>query len=209
MLKMIFCLLALACLPSRAWSQAHPELKDAPKNLSSVNIKPRLGDRFFIESILNEVFGPEGAAVTLREVFLKGHSLAGPCDFYEQVRTGDSVSAILDSHSVCLGGKAGSRLAMNPVDSVVREGVIAHACEVLSDTALALLHAVQKTGAKNLAEKPSAKTISAAMQLFNPAPKTDGVVVKKILGSVKSFLPELQWKIIFRSLCSDVSWQIL
>ena len=89
----------------------------------------RLGDRFYIESVLIDVFGNSLRPVTQKYIINSAGALSGPCDNYEQVRIGDKADSFADPHSACPGGKLATTIPTIGSSSLLRQGYIAKTCE--------------------------------------------------------------------------------
>ena len=160
-----------------------PEAKEIWTAGSVANVRPRLGDRFYVESVLRSVYGPPSIDLTQKEILELGTALGGPCDQYEQVRIGNGADDILDARTKCPNGKSGSRIPMVPNDSVVREGRISYTCGVLSTNLHSLEFAVKQANGHGFEESPRKETIMNAMRLFTPVRKPDPVLVDQLFSS--------------------------
>ncbi len=183
---------------------------DEPKKTSATVIKPRLGDRYFIKSVLTFVYGAEATPYVRQYIMSNGQNFGGPCDEYEQVRKKNV--ELVDVETACPGKKSGSRLSQIPNESVVRLGYLFRTCDVLGEDKVTLNNAVKKVGKINV--RPKAADYFNVIKLFNSTAQTtanDSAVYEEI-SSQDSYIKlpaEKQWQLLFGVTCKSTDWQLL
>lgn len=197
-------------LPANAEEPPHGMTQPLPKPITA---KPRLGDRFFMKSVLSHVFGPAADQIIRENIFYNGTVFGGPCDEYEQIRTGkESPKQLVDPDTYCPGDKIGTRLTQVPEENVIRIGYLAKACGELVAKRETLVFAVMKVG--NLEQSPASAEYFKVIKLFNPTESIsskDTEFFSKLESDEKfrRLSPEDRWRLLLKMTCTSSDWQIL
>ncbi len=183
-----------------------------PKKSTNLVIVPRLGDRYYLKSVLTNVFGPRSIPYIRENIMANGQVFGGPCDEYEQVRTGLKVFDLADIETACPGEKSGSRLSQIPDESVIRLGYLFRTCDALVRDKSILNFAVKKAG--QLSKNPTAENYFNIVRLFDVTAditNKDSEVFEKISSqdSYKKLPSEKQWQLLFGLTCKSTDWQVL
>lgn len=169
-----------------------------------------LADRYYVKSVLINVFGDSANSTIDEKIIKNGAHFGGPCDMYQQVRTGKLDADIKDQSTFCLDGATGTRLPLVAKNNMFRESVMSLVCQQLSQNSKTLNFALKKsgTGIDNL---PNTQSIDNVVKLFNPVAEHSTAMANSLLKSksLKKLSPPEQWQIIVKSVCTDISWQIL
>ena len=175
----------------------------------SINI--RMGDRFFIQAVLNGIFGPGALEITYKRIFLQASVFGGPCDFNEQVRVSNSEEGIDDPNSLCPGGIMASRLPLVPNHNPLRYAYIRLACAELTSSPKNIQYAMSRVNQANNKFLTGPEEVSYAYQLFHPMielPDKNMILnLEKIVKSPST--GKLDWPKLFYILCTDPSWQLI
>ncbi|MBI3556003.1 MAG: hypothetical protein HY074_07055 [Deltaproteobacteria bacterium] len=176
----------------------------------TVTVKLRLGDRFFIESVLTDIFGPAATVTTTKYIFKPASLYGGPCDIYEQVRIGQGAQDFADPRGACPGGKTAASLLVVGVSSMLRQGYVTRACELLATQPATLEYALRRLFPDGVYESPNPMNLAAAFQLFNPERNPSPGIVAA-LQQLESREPDLKkrWSLIYLTLCMDPQWQVI
>lgn len=176
----------------------------------------RLGDRFFVQSVLLEIFGPQAAPITDKYIFEAAGSFAGPCDMYEQVRVGDLGEdldglgrKLADPSTRCPAGKSAFHAPMFGTPSVVRQGASLRTCHELVKNPKTMDYALKNLFQGKKVEAPSEKMVEAAFMMFNPEKPAPKGLAEAFLHTRGPAAEEPHWTKIFLGLCTDPSWQVL
>lgn len=175
-------------------------LLSPPSNGHTIVIKPRLGDRVFVASVLESVFGPNEEARLIAE---RPEVFGGFCDPYSLVRIAPGPKGFAGGTADC--GEQGSYQPseQNP-PSVVRQGYLIRACESLLGR--------PQTLARAIAQLPGAEinraAINAAFKLFFPEREPSEEVMES-LARIPGADNTIRWRGIFKVLCSDPAWQAI
>ncbi|MGZ3691333.1 MAG: hypothetical protein ACXVAX_07505 [Pseudobdellovibrio sp.] len=180
------------------------------KAKQTVVARLRLGDRFYIESVLNEIFGPSIEPITNKYIYLPASSFGGPCDPYEQVRIGSTRTELAEPRSLCPEGKGAANLPVIPSSQMMRQGYIAQACREITDNLnavnFALANAVKSI---NNNAPVNEKNVTDVFHLFYPTKQPSPEVVEA-LSKINSGKNETKtWSKILYTLCIDPAWQII
>ena len=177
---------------------------------SVVSFKPRLADRYYIKSVLLEVFGKQADAIIEKHIFQQGQIFGGACDEYEQIRIGPNQSDLRFKDALCPNGNVGSRITLTPNESVLRLGHLYKACEQLVNNKIALKFAVKQISRSN---EPQYQDYQSIKLLFNATAEDQASeqLAKKIFaGEAFRKLNAIQkWKLLFKLNCQNTDWQLL
>lgn len=157
----------------------------------AVSIRPRLGDRFYIRSVLINIFGPDSSERVNKIVFEDPSIFGGNCDPYE-------LSSCPQTFNAELGQS-----------SVVRQAKMLQACEVLVKDPKTLSFSLSHF-LLDKKHEVNRKNIAIAFSAFN----FERVAPEPVLESLNSIDQnvadeKLRWQKILFVLCSDPGWQIL
>lgn len=171
-----------------------------PSNGDTIVIKPRLGDRVFVASVLESVFGPSEEARLIAE---RPEIFGGFCDPYSLVRVAPGPNGFAGGTADC--GEQGSYqpTEQNP-PSVVRQGYLIRACESLVARPQALNYAIAQLPGTEV----NRASLIAAFQLFFPEREPSGEVMES-LAKIPGADTSARWREVFKVLCSDPAWQAI
>ncbi|MGZ3771885.1 MAG: hypothetical protein ACXWRZ_17935 [Bdellovibrio sp.] len=165
----------------------------------------RIGDRFFVKSVFDAIFGPSVAKTTTDMVQNLIGKFGGSCD------------PMAESNQLCVGVDTSDYNApIIPASSAPREGQRMKTCNQILTSDTALLYAInQATGkdqnAVTASPIPNATDIAAAYNLFYPGQTPPDSVVTK-LGTVatqsnSSSAVLDSWRYLLTTLCWAPDWQ--
>ncbi len=179
-------------------------------NNNDVEIGLRLGDRFFVQSVLVEIFGLNAKEITYKFIITPASSFGGPCDIYEQVRIGNNFDSFADKESICPGGKFAATLPMIGVPSALRQGYVNQTCEVLTSNQKMVAYTLSRIFEKNKIETPKNVTLVRAFQFFYPEKTPSGKVLEVLMEiGINQPSVENRWAKVLLALCIDPSWQVI
>lgn len=169
-----------------------------------------LADRYYVKSVLVSVFGESAHNLIDEKIIKNGAHFGGPCDMYRQVRTGKLDQDIQDQSTFCQDGATGTRLPLIAPNNMFRESIMSLVCSELVNQTASLNHALKKANTSSIT-LPSSQSVGNIITLFNPVAENSRVLASSLVKnkSIKKLTPQNQWKIIIKSLCTDLSWQIL
>ena len=192
--------------------------------LSPAGASPRLGDRFFVKAVLDQVFGPSAAPITAAQIQNLVSIFGGACDPMGAMppngQNSDIVCPNVDAQII--------GASFIPPPSTSRAGQTIKVCNVLSfnDSALqfAIRAAIQSSDLTYLgaAPVPTQAQIQAAYHLFNPGSPdlpASGVDSLSALANatVDASYPRCAaqnrncqldpWRYVILALCGDPEWQ--
>lgn len=184
---------------------------------------PTLGDRAFVKSVLDDVFGPSAATVTTNQVYKMISIFGGQCDQMGQV------PAIGQGPDTCIGVDVSVFSSpFIPSSTASRAGQTVKVCNALSfnDTTLqyAIQQATQKTDLTYLKTNtiPTAAEIVKAFTLFYPGGLQPSQTVLDRLSALGAAAQNVgsscpgsdlnchldPWRYVFLALCYDQDWQV-
>ncbi len=175
--------------------------------LESSQESVRLGDRFYVKSFLDAIYGPAGTATTKSLILNALTKFGGPCDLASE------------SGLTCTGLDSADQSApVLPGTSTPREGQRMKACNVLSFNDTALQYAIRTiTGKTDLAyltttPLPSDSDIQLAYEMFYPG---RGTIASSTLSKLKTLAQTAQdaktldpWRYVILALCYAPDWQM-
>ncbi|MGZ6331442.1 MAG: hypothetical protein ACXWP5_02400 [Bdellovibrionota bacterium] len=199
-----------ACLAATAWAAPHPAMDFSRDLRPALTVHPRLGDRFYVESVLGDIFGPAARPITFKLIVTPASSFGGPCDIQAQVRVGPNPNDLADPHSACPGGKFAATLPMIGTPNMVRQGYVTRACEQLVASAPAMDHALGLLFGTQPPSQPEEASLLRAFQLFNPERQLDRAALSALAG-IAAGEKDLRkrWTYILLGLCLDPQWQLI
>lgn len=177
---------------------------DAPAELS-VESRVPMGDRLFVESALNDVYGPHPSLdfVLNTEIRPAQHLYGRPCNPYE---SGDSLDCELIVGNASLGMAASS--------SSGREASRLQTCLWLSASEETLNVALSKVAGS--ASEPSALTAMEVVRHFYPA--ADETLVNEAVAALVTLDQRMvaagetardRWRLQLLAVCESVGWEML
>lgn len=171
-----------------------------PGGGETIVIKPRLGDRLFVASVLESVFGPNEEA---RLISNRPEVFGGSCDPYTRVRTAPGPKGFAGGEEDC--GEQGTYqpTELNP-SSVVRQGYLIRACESLTSRKKTLAHALGQLPGLEI----NRESLTAAYQLFFPE-RLPGEAVIESLANIPGVDATARWQSVLKILCIDPTWQVI
>jgi hypothetical protein len=164
--------------------------------------RPKMGDRFYVASVLTQVFGPDSAPVVNPLVRDNMAAFGGPCD--QAGRVGGNN---------CGGRLSFSQLPMLPVSMATREGYRLRACETLTFDDNLLKYAVGQIEAATLLDPPNSTAVDKVYEQFYPGQKPTTAVHDALVDVVRKAsdgkTPLDGWRFLFMTVCSSPDWQLL
>jgi hypothetical protein len=164
----------------------------------TIVIKPRLGDRLFVASVLESVFGPNDEA---RVIANRLEIFGGFCDPYEKVRISPEPEGVVGGAGDCAERGAYQPTEQTPT-SVVRQGYLIRACDSLVARKQTMAHAMANLPGREI----DRESLTAAFQLFFPE-RIPGEAVIESLREISGTTTLSRWQKVFKVLCSDPGWQ--
>jgi hypothetical protein len=173
----------------------------------------RLGDRFFVESVLKDIYGPSVATITTPLIFTRLSFLGGPCDLKER-STSIVNSRLAINYLSCQGADLlDDHATLLPQSSSLRAGLITKACLSINALDSAVLYAAQAAGAGSTLAWPSSSQIANAYKLFYPGRtlRTDSeAALNAVVNGAKTNFPSAPiegWRYLLLSVCNTPEWQ--
>lgn len=195
----------------KAWARAEvvipPPTSGGNFLMETANSRLRLGNRHFLASRLDQVFGPSQAVKFDTIIRSQPIHFGGPCDKHN----GDFVK---DGNDEILGEcneRASSQSAIVPFPSSGRLAYMTRACDIASQSDAAIAYAVTRATGSNTTNRAVASAdIDALHKLFYlKSPSSD---VKAALQAVADTAQQSgyidSWRFVLFTLCSDPGWQI-
>ena len=179
----------------------------------------RLSDRYYVTSLLSDVFGPTAMSTLNNNVKIRMDSFGGGCDQYDRnVNSGltclnDDCNMINCNGATVLHNQIG-------VSSVIRQGWVLRACEEITNSNDAITYAAILIGAvttnnnrkpiKNVLATPTRQTMASAYGLFyrSTSPSDDVLTALNNVAVNETTSNLEKWRYIFLSLCTTPEWQV-
>ena len=189
----------------------------------------RLGNRFFVVSFLENIFGQENISraggrlydklkhnkypITTEYILSKRSVWGGGCDIYDLSEESIGVLEFPKNHCHFTGDPINPNLILG--SSVVREGYRIKTCEEILSIDSAIDHALSQADISS-GVSPAPESISKVYSLFFPTRNTDNddfmaLSTELVNLGQNDFASTSQehWRYILLTLCFDPSWQIL
>lgn len=174
--------------------------------------KLRIGDRIFVKSVLESIYGSEVSDITNRLIFTRISIFGGACDSKEHFAY-LSGTQLRSDYMSCQGvDLADDRAALVPSSSTLREGLVIKACTEINQRD-ARVSAVAQALGSSTASWPTLQNITAAYGLFYPGRTLPGKVetsLTALVAGAKSEFPSRPlegWRYLLLTLCKSPDWQ--
>ena len=192
----------------------------------------KLGNRFFVTSFLENIFGVENISssprgnyvhdgaqnvanrkfpLTVEYILSKRDLWGGPCDIYDMSENdqGNLEFPLRDCHRQ--GGNINPSLVGLP--NIIREGFRVKSCEEILNLNAAITHALNKVDLQENAEG-SLENITKVYSLFFPTRNTNSALARDSFESMQQVFNAADsslegWRHVLLTLCFDPSWQII
>jgi hypothetical protein len=183
---------------------------------------PNLADRFYIMSILKDVFGPSAETVdastsTGSQLYNRLNDFGTPCSFYEDYRILNN-GRLVRAHNdrPCIYGERSDWINANIISTatVSRQGYMINTCTAMVENATTLKAALTKingatySGAAPAMTRQKLATLYANFYRGRPEPSV-GIVDSLQLIFQYQTDPVKAWKAAIYSICVSSEWQVL
>lgn len=166
----------------------------------------QFADRYYIASTLSELFGPESKSIVTENILKNGNVFGGPCDVYEQIRTGENKFAS-DESIRCFNGKQEFDYPMRANASLLRESWMIKACTSL----------VKNTKTFSYFKKhhlvgfnARSEQIFEIQRLFDPNAKLNKPLNEYYFNKMKtSEDSEKKLRMLILEICTYPTWQLI
>ena len=167
----------------------------------------RLAARSYVSSTLNEIFGPAAKSSTYDYIFKQPTIFSGPCDVYEQIRTGHD--KIHDIATSCFERNDTSILPLYGKSNLLRSGYMIKICLKLTNNDEALNFALRKAGILNADRTLLKKDLKSLYKLFYPFKNINSKSTLALDSLAGEYKGKKKWKVVLNLLCTDPAWTIL
>lgn len=170
----------------------------------------RLGDRFYIESVFKNVFGPsyDTSSLVRSNIILKQSVFGGPCDIYEASKKGEDTDVAEFANLGCFDGNWNNDMIVGSTS--LREGWRIRACEqVIASNSTAVTYAFNKAGVSTSDSVPvTYEKVNSMYKLFYPVDDLADAAYQEIKGHDTSMGRTDFWKSVLVSFCITPQWQV-
>lgn len=186
---------------------------DAVANLEQGGLVIRMSDRYYVSSLLSDVFGPSSNTEINYLVKIKMDSFGGGCDQYDMNQNVSGACLNDDCNNVVCSG---AQVINNQigVSSVIRRGWLIRVCESISNDDYAILYAVQNihsqpTLTKSNVPAPTKNTLEKSYGLFYRSSAPDKAILSALTDISKEETNNFEkWRYVLLSICTTAEWQI-
>lgn len=175
--------------------------------------KPRLGDRFYVTNVFNNVFGPHNINFgkdIANYIYKKQSVLGGSCSTYEVNLSPGKAKEFPDLF--CVAGAGQSITPQIVQNTVIRDGYKTYICDRAygAYNSTAFMNAFAKAGVDRNAATFNTENMQKVYNLFFPDQEIPADTVTSILSTKPSFGGDTKklWDGILLSFCLDPTWQI-
>lgn len=185
------------------------------KNLEQSGLNIRMSDRFYVSSLLQDVFGEAANNPINNLVNAKMDSFGGGCDQYDR-NTNISNTCLNDNCTQVTCN--GAEIIHNQlgVSSVIRVGWLTKTCEEITNNDSATLYAVrnilvQPTVPQSGVPIPNNNTLKKSYELFyrsGVSPNNNILSALSTIAATETTNNFEKWRYVFLALCVTPEWQI-
>ncbi len=183
------------------------------KEKTATQYEPILADRFYLQSLFTDIFGPLAASTDSARIRINTTEFASPCSLYEDQNTFDSTKnqwVRADSAEACGRGLLNAA-QVNPKPTVSRQALVTRACSDLSSDSKTLDYALKRISNASAIPIPSEENIERLFHLFyrgKPAPQP-GLIESLLVMFPKEGVTKDHWSKVIFTVCASSLWQIL
>jgi hypothetical protein len=168
-----------------------------------------LADRYYIQSLMEDIFGPSAAAADSVKVFENAKDFGSPCALYESYL--DKDRKLANSMENC-GITSTARLNSHvmPIPTAARQGLMTRACSDWTQNTKTMSHALARIGPK-IPAATRANVVKLYRLFYRGKPDPDTSVVESLqlilnYGGAPSYNA---WRSAFFTVCASSYWQVL
>lgn len=175
---------------------------------------PILADRFYLKSLIEDVFGPRAAAVDSSRSFLNALDHGSACSIYTDHNIYEEAGkrwVPADRMEVC-GVRSTALLAaqVNPKSTVTRQALLTRACSDLTTDENTLTHALGRIS-PDAVPRADRENMLKLFRLFY-RDKSDPA--DRLLESLRVIFPAAgagrdHWRVALFTVCASSYWQVL
>ncbi|MBT3583795.1 MAG: hypothetical protein HN509_02720 [Halobacteriovoraceae bacterium] len=162
----------------------------------------RMGDRFYIASRLQRIFGAESSKTLEENILSKVRAFGGACSPYNVISEFQKEGKKRINHHTkyrCYSGLADSKVEPFIDAGILRTGHLHKTCDLLVAKQQTYQFAINLAGLGSNSAK-SDSNLKKMLRLFYPHSKKLPLALKKVKNP--------SWKLILSSLCKSDYWQI-
>lgn len=179
----------------------------APANLGDVKAELNVADRYYVESVLLQIFSPTSAADKnkLQVEIIERPEFGGPCDPYEPSET--TTAAVEFPRLRCLNGIS---TVLTSTANPMRFSLTTKTCERLVSETTSFTRAMSKIFGNGPIIAPNASSLSSAYSLFYQDENASSAITTALMDlSKKGSDANESWRLVLIALCISPGWQVL
>lgn len=236
-IKIFFTILALTCssltmfqncgapshtLSSIDLSSHHTDQNHWEKPIIETTYTPNIGDRFYIMSVLKDVFGPSAESVDTSsagsQIYSRISDFGTPCSPYEDYRILNNSNARARAHAdrLCEFSDRTDRMSANIISNATasRQGYMINLCTALVENNTTRNYALVKINGANFSGNAPAVTRQKLINLYanfyrgRPEPSPGVIDSLEMIFQYESDLVKA-WKAALYAVCASNHWQAL
>lgn len=181
----------------------------------STSYEPLLADRYYIQSLFADNFGPKAATVDTATMITDSLTNGSACNPYNDhsvaKRASDNAKLRANAMEVC-GVATASRITspVNPKPTVTRQAKMVRACSDLTTNNETFNFFLKKISAAPIPE-PSEENVVKAVDFFYRSTSTpDQPVIDSLRMLFSSQTPTVDdWRSVVYTICISPQWQVL
>ncbi len=213
------------CLPEQI-DKSVLQFKEAPKravassdeamvaDLEQGGLVIRMSDRYYVSSLLLDVFGTNANTAVVNYVKVKMDAFGGGCDQYDKTVNASNACLNDDCNNVQCNGTnvIDKQIGMS---SVIRQGWLIRACEDITNVDNAVLYTIRnvvenQTYVKATVPAPTVEGLIKAYGLFYRTGTPNEAVITALakVSDTETTSNFDKWRYVLLSLCVTPEWQI-
>lgn len=175
-----------------------------------ITSEQRLGDRYYIESVFREVFGPsyDTSSFVRNNIVVRQSVFGGPCDVYEASKKGENTTAMEFPNFGCFDANWNTDVIVGSTS--LREGWRIRACEqIVSSNSTAVTYALNKAGVSTSSGvQVTYEAVNSMFKLFYPIEELTDTAYQEIKAYDVSMGRTDFWKSVLVIFCITPEWQV-
>ncbi len=176
---------------------------------------PILADRYVIQSILQNIFGPSALSKDSVQVYYNAQEFGGPCSIYidhKKYNSSKDKWEQVEKAESCSRSSANLLIAqINSTATVTRQGLLNRTCSDLTSDETTFSYALNVISGNGSLPEPTEENIKKLVSSFyqiGPEPSQEIVDSLKVMFPLQDFAAS-HWRNAIYTVCVSSHWQVL
>ena len=178
------------------------------------NYEPLMADRVYLQSLIEDVFGPASRNLVQSRIYVNGQDFGSPCQMYEAQDTFNPATntwAIVDVVKNCTRAALNFDARTNPKTTVTRSAIMTRVCSELTTNDTTLNFAMQRLrGSAGLPNVDQATFLKLFHLFYRNRPDPNQTLIDSLnVMFPPSGVTREHWRSAIYTVCASGYWQVL